>query len=83
MRDFGELAVEPLIALLDLRKERVHDGGNKSLSNYIIRTLGEIGDARAVEPLIGVLEDDQFNSLDLEAEYALKKLGHDATWKVK
>ena len=40
------------------------------------RELGEIGDARAVEPLIGALEDED-EHVRMYVTDALKKLGHE------
>ena len=60
--EIGESAVEPLIKALG--------DGNTSA----VRALGEIGDARAVEPLIGVLRDENWWVRSCAAE-ALGKIG--------
>lgn len=50
----AEKAVEPLIELLQDR--------SKYSCLYAIRILGEIGDIRAVEPILGVLASEEFNN---------------------
>jgi hypothetical protein len=49
--EIGEPAVEPLIAALD--------DGNSEIRSWAMWCLGEIGDPRAVEPLITILHDEK------------------------
>jgi HEAT repeat protein len=60
----GTAAVEPLIAVL----------GDRIVGMYAASALGPIGDARAVEPLIGALKDPTFSGREA-AEEALGKIG--------
>ena len=62
----GKAAVEPLIEAFGHEYYGVRRGAAEA--------LGRIGDARAVEPLIKALEDDEVR---YAAEEALEKLGHE------
>jgi HEAT repeat protein len=66
----GKSAVEPLIGVLSDDNWRVRE--------YAVRALGEIGDERAVEPLIKALGDWEDGGVPHDAaKEALKKLGHE------
>jgi len=65
-----------------LKKKRDADGLIKALSHkdpgisgQAARTLGELGDRRAVKPLIATLEDEYHSPLRHDGEAALEKLG--------
>jgi len=64
--EWGEPAVEPLIKALG-------DGG-AYVRETAVKALGEIGDERAVEPLIGILLDENLN-LRMVAAEELRKFG--------
>ena len=66
LKGLGEPVVEPLIALLD-------DKSNGVRSNTI-KTLGTIGDKRAVEPLIKALKKDEYREARLNAAQALGEI---------
>ncbi len=59
--------MEPLIGALG--------NGYWQVRQHVAEALGEIGDTRAVEPLIELLEDDE--DIREAAKEALKKLGHE------
>jgi HEAT repeat protein len=63
LKEVGEPAVEPLIA--SLRDE------NQEVCFKAIVLLGEIGDSRAVEPLVGVLKNFELWAMRFEAAKAL------------
>jgi two-component system KDP operon response regulator KdpE len=63
----GMSAVEPLIATLEDK--------NNTTRKIAAETLGKLGDARAVEPLIVVLQDDKDGDVRISAAWALGKLG--------
>ena len=69
----GEVAVEPLIALLE--------NHSKYSCLYAINILGEIRDPKAVQPILGVLSSDEFHDnfeMDNESDQpiiALHKIG--------
>jgi HEAT repeat protein len=65
LQNFGEAAVESLINALR--------GGDGEIA---VRALGEIGDERAVEPLIELLEDEDEYVRDAAKE-VLEMLGHE------
>ena len=76
VKDFGEVAVMPLI--------NVFDGDDVEACMYAAHALGELGDPRAVEPHIKALGDYEDEGGDYlrpyvwdEAKKALKKLGHE------
>jgi HEAT repeat protein len=64
LEKIGAPAVGPLVAALKDTK----------VSQIAIRILGQVGDNRAVEPLIAVLEDDQVHMRNAATE-ALDKIG--------
>jgi HEAT repeat protein len=64
----GAPAVEPLI--VELKK-----GSGKQTRNMAARVLGEIGDARAVEPLIAALENALKDQKYPEGAFFIKALG--------
>jgi HEAT repeat protein len=66
VKGFGEVAVIPLIAALE--------GEDEESRMHAAHALGELGDSRAVEPLITALEDEEGF---WRAEEALEKLGHE------
>jgi HEAT repeat protein len=70
--EWGAPAVEPLIKALG-------NGDESSwIRIYYARALGRIGDGRAVELLIKLLEDeDEDDDVRNAAEEALEKLGHE------
>ena len=57
----------PLIAALE--------DGDILVRQYAAEALGEIGDARAVAPLIAALENDDYRKVRYEAAEALGKIG--------
>jgi HEAT repeat protein len=63
LKEVGEPAVEPLIA--SLREE------NQDVCFKAIVLLGEIGDTRAIEPLVGVLKNFELWAMRFEAARAL------------
>ncbi|MCP4543059.1 MAG: response regulator [Chloroflexi bacterium] len=63
----GTLAVKPLIVFL---RDRDND-----VRKAVARTLGQLGDTRAVEPLIAVLQDVKVASVGASAAEALGELG--------
>lgn len=66
LRELGEAAVEQLISVLS--------DDDHAVRYYAARTLGELGDARAVEPLIAATLQDRRWSVRREAATALGKL---------
>ena len=63
--EIGEPAVQPLI-------QAVND--NPDIMAFLAKALGEIGDARAVEPLIQALKDER-SEVRSSAAYALRNMG--------
>ncbi|MFX1518406.1 MAG: HEAT repeat domain-containing protein [Promethearchaeota archaeon] len=60
-------AVIPLISLLDEEKE-------SNVRDWVIWTLGEIGDSQATKPLIKVLKEDKNPDIRQEADLALTEI---------
>jgi hypothetical protein len=48
---------------------------NEEVRSYAARTLGRIGDTRAIEPLADVLEDDDSDTVRASAAWALVQIG--------
>jgi hypothetical protein len=79
--EFGEQTVEPLIKMLDddyfpPNSRARSNPGRTAIITDVAWVLGEIGDARAVEPLIKALGEEDGDVREAAAE-ALKKLGHE------
>jgi hypothetical protein len=83
---FGELAVEPLIKALgdpSLHQNYIplHGYDDYTVCEAAACTLGKIGDERAVEPLIELLEDNDYGTASSDwfiyssAAYALGEIG--------
>ncbi len=72
--EFGELAVEPLIALIEQKK---WDGTGWNLRSQALRlaceVLGQIGDARAISSLMKASKDSN-TTVIIAAEQALKQI---------
>jgi bilin biosynthesis protein len=67
----GEAAIVPLLEALNKNPQHPKDGWRRY---WVAQTLRRIGDKRAVEPLIRVLEDDDREAIEGAAE-ALAELG--------
>lgn len=66
---FGSIAVKPLIEALN------DSDSSGSVHQKVVEALGQIGDARAVEPLIGVLNHRDWHVREAAVE-ALGKIGN-------
>jgi HEAT repeat protein len=71
LADFSDVSLPLLINALQPDWDHAYDSWRRL---WVIRTLGEIKDARAVEPLIGVLHESE-PALIEEAAQALGNLG--------
>ena len=67
LKEMGPIAVEPLVTALET--------GNESIRAYAAEVLGDIGDLRAVKPLIVALEEDREVIVCCDAARALGKIG--------
>jgi HEAT repeat protein len=72
----GDKAVDALIRVIQKQVDDVGFGWSHDPRYYAAIELGEMGDTRAVEPLIKTLEDDD-EDVRNAAKEALKKLGHE------
>ena len=68
LEKMGGVAVDPLVALL-------MDGDDK-VRYRAIKTLGSIGDPRAIGPLTEILNNDPYEMLRWRARLALGQIDH-------
>jgi len=73
----GEDAVEPLIGILqDINRHNWYCARFRTSSYLVAQTLGRIGDAKAVEPLIEtLLKNDEFPDVQQSTAEALGRIG--------
>ncbi|MFX1465373.1 MAG: HEAT repeat domain-containing protein [Promethearchaeota archaeon] len=65
----AKAAVIPLISLLDEEKEK-----ESNIRDWAAWALGEIGDSRAIKPLVNALKKDKSPDVRQEAELALQEI---------
>lgn len=78
----GGPAVENLLVSLQEEKDQKTASEVSQFKALIIRTLGEIKDPRAIDPLVSVLKGDYYSNSDREAKYAgdaLVNIGQEST----
>jgi len=72
----GEDAVDPLIKILeDANRTRRWRARFRTQIWFVAQILGKIGDARAVDPLIEALKNDEYSEVQQSAAEALGKIG--------
>lgn len=76
---FGSQAVEPLLQILIEESDKSVWGRARNLLPSVVRVLGNIGDKRAVKPIIEILERGNIAVVE-EAAKALSKIGNEEAY---